>query len=188
MDIRIRDITEALRQDQYHRIAKVLEENGFMKNIAVPLNLEMDQLMETILRHASILEFNGALSENMANVLIRYFAGTNYVHEFAQLVVEAANIDDKHKAKRELTHMLEEDKNPYEATHIIMNLSENEFKGLMRSLSEGKPETVYTVFMFPIVRYIYNREIIPRHILFAIIAMNKMKPVASLDDILKELS
>ncbi|MBQ3464829.1 hypothetical protein IJH15_01240 [Candidatus Saccharibacteria bacterium] len=146
---------------------EMFEAFGLKRDGAPPGLLDSDarSLVQTTLACASSQSRNGKLSDDLANDIIERMAMTVNIFGFLSIVQNEAEseVNKFGKIPKTIRDSLCHNSYSDEIASVIKGLSEKQFESLISFIASGIIKECNVRFNLPIIRRIYEQEMIPRN-------------------------
>ena len=173
MKLEPKDVMKAILDNDTDRAAEMLEGFDLRKDCTIPHFTSADKgLVSTMLGAALVAASHKNLAEDLAHELIERTAMTVDIFQFLRLVVAYAEIENKDfdAIPENIRTALRRDDYTDQIASAIEDLDDCIFKALLAYYLTEEVKTSYVKFNLPVIRHIYNDEVIPANLLFAFMA------------------
>lgn len=181
MQVTRREVAEAVAANDVDRVAEILEGYGFGKDgHVIPYFSPHRELVTIMLTHASVAFHLNELNFEMGKVLIRHTAKVVDLFPFVVLVWRAAggersnanNIPDL------VRDALLRDCYSYDFALSVANMDCETFTNMLSFILSDEVTQLGVDFTPTLILYVYERNIIPRELLFAYMAACLKEPIS----------
>ena len=175
MELKPKDVMNAIQNNDTGRVAEMLEEFDLPKDGTLPYITSANKHLASImLNAASVAAWHEALDDDLAHELIERTAMTVDIFPFLRLVVAGAEIENKDFDVIPENMRTALCRNDYtdQIARAIEGLDDDTFKAFLAYYIAGEIKASHVKFGLPVIRRIYGDEVIPAYLLFAFMASN----------------
>lgn len=180
MKVSKKEVQDAILNNNTARVTEMLERFNLTKDGTPPHFTSADkELVSTMLSFASAMSYRDDLDSGLAEELIERTAMTVNIFPFVRLVVAVAEIetDDFDVIPEEIRTALRKNDYTDQIARAIEDLDDDTFEAFLAYYITGEIEKSHVKFSLPVIRHIYNDEVIPADLLFAFMASNLRKTI-----------
>lgn len=180
MDTIDEKVWSAIRENDIVAVRAIMDDFRVLKGDAQPcISKSSKSVMSAILAYASAASLSGNLDEAIASELIDRLAMKVDIFQLLSYVVACAAIEakDTDAIPEEIREALGDKEKNDDLIQVIGDLDSAIFATLLRFIAEGGIECMSAAHFLPIIRRVYEDEIIDGGVLFAYMALCLRKTV-----------